>query len=51
MLVTAIAMGDVKDLAEARAIVRDSFEVKRYEPKNPAAWDDAYGRYRQVLTA
>jgi sugar (pentulose or hexulose) kinase len=51
MLVTAIAMGDVKDLAEARAIVRNSFDVKRYEPKNAAAWDEAYGRYRQVLTA
>jgi rhamnulokinase len=51
MLVTAIAMGDVKDLAEARAIVRASFDVKRYEPKNPAAWDEAYGRYRQVMTA
>ena len=48
MLVTAIALGDVKDLADARAVVRASFDVKRYEPKNPAAWDEAYGRYCSV---
>ena len=35
MLVQAIATGDVEDLGGARSIVRDSFDVKRYEPKNP----------------
>ena len=33
ILVQAMATGDVKSLADARAIVRESFEVKRYEPR------------------
>ena len=51
MLVTAIALGDIKNLGEGRAIVKASFDVKRYEPKDTAAWDDAYARYRKVLVA
>jgi len=51
MLVQAIALGDIKDLAQGREIVRNSFDVKRYEPQNTASWDDAYARYRKVLTA
>ena len=48
MLVTAIALGDIKDLAQGREIVRASFDVKRYEPKNTTAWDEAYVRYASV---
>lgn len=49
MLVTAIALGDIKDLEQGRAVVKQSFDVKQYEPKNPTQWDAAYARYRQVL--
>jgi sugar (pentulose or hexulose) kinase len=49
MLVTAIALGDIANLQEGRSIVRDSFDVKRYEPKNSQTWDDAFGRYQKVL--
>ncbi len=46
LMVQAIALGDVKDLAEAREIVSASFELKRYEPSPERnLWDDAYGRY------
>jgi rhamnulokinase len=48
MLVTAIALGEIRNLEEGRRIVRDSFDVKRYEPRERAAWDDAYGRYRAL---
>ena len=48
MLVTAIALGDLKDLAQGRELVRASFDVKRYEPRNTAAWDETYGRYRTL---
>ncbi len=51
MLVTAIALGDIKNLDEARTIVKASFDVKRYESRNSSAWDDAYVRYRKVLSA
>jgi sugar (pentulose or hexulose) kinase len=41
--------GDIKSLADARAVVRDSFEVKVYEPQQAKAWDEAYARFHAVL--
>jgi sugar (pentulose or hexulose) kinase len=49
MLVTAIALGDIKNLEEGRAVVKASFDVKRYEPADARAWEDAYERYRRVM--
>ncbi|HET6250931.1 MAG TPA: rhamnulokinase family protein [Tepidisphaeraceae bacterium] len=46
ILVQAMATGDVKSLADARAIVRASFDVKRYEPRDAGKWDEAYGRFK-----
>ena len=48
VLVQAMATGDVPSLAAARQIVRNSFDVKRYEPRNTAAWDETYGKYRTL---
>jgi rhamnulokinase len=48
MLVTAIALGEIKDLAEGRRIVRESFEVKGYEPRDSGRWGEAYGRYKRT---
>jgi rhamnulokinase len=49
MLVTAISLGDIKNLEEGRAVVKQSFDVKHYEPHNAGPWDDAYARYQKVL--
>ena len=49
ILVQAMATGDIKSLADARAIVRRSFRVTRYEPRDRGQWDEAYARYRQML--
>ncbi len=51
ILVQAMATGDVKSLAEARTIVRNSFDVKRYEPRETKRWDEAYSRFRSLKTA
>lgn len=48
VLVQAIALGHLADLAEARALVRRSFEVETYEPRDTAAWDEAYARYLKL---
>jgi rhamnulokinase len=48
ILVQAMATGDVKSLADARAIVRASFDVKRYEPRDTKRWDEAYTRFRAL---
>jgi rhamnulokinase len=48
ILVQAMATGDVKSIADLRAIVRDSFPVKRYEPRDTAKWNAAYERFKQL---
>jgi sugar (pentulose or hexulose) kinase len=49
ILVQAMAVGKVKSLDDARRIVRDSFDVKRYEPADRAKWDEAYKRYEAIV--
>ena len=51
VLTQALATGDVKDLNGIRAIIRNSFEVKRFEPRDPAVWDRAYTRFMEVVRA
>ena len=51
ILVQAMAMGRVSSLAEMRAIIRESFELRTYEPADTAAWNAAYARFRDVLAA
>jgi rhamnulokinase len=50
ILAQAMATGSVKSLADARQVVRASFDVKRYEPREPAKWEQAYAQYRSVIT-
>lgn len=49
LLCQAMAIGQVKSLADARAIVRASFEVKQYEPRDNRQWQEAYSRFQAVL--
>jgi rhamnulokinase len=51
ILVQAMAMGRVASPAEIRAIIRESFELRTYEPADTAAWDTAYARFRGILAA
>ena len=44
----AIAAGEIKDIWEARDIIRSSFDVKVYEPKHTDAWNDAYQRFLSI---
>ena len=49
--VQAMALGEIKDMAEARHIVRNSFEIKCYEPnrENAAMWDEGYKKFCALL--
>ena len=47
--VQAIAAGEIKDLSEARHVIRNSFEIQLYEPKDTSMWDDAYDRFLKVI--
>ncbi len=51
LMLQAIAAGDVADLAQAREVVSASFELKHYAPASERqAWEDAYGRYRELCS-
>ena len=49
VLVQAIATGAVANLSEARQIVRNSFNVKRYDPRPTKATEAAYQRYLTLI--
>lgn len=48
-LVQALALGYIKSHEEMREIVRNSFEVKVYEPVYTSAWDTAYERFLKLM--
>ena len=49
LMMQAIAAGEVKDLAQAREVVANSFELKHYEPTSDrGAWDAAYERFCKI---
>jgi sugar (pentulose or hexulose) kinase len=50
ILVQAIAAGQIDSLAEARAIVRNSFDVSEFDPHPGNEWNEAYGRYLNLKT-
>ena len=49
ILVQAMATGQVKDLAHARQIIRNSFPTKTYEPQDRPAWEKAYAKYMELV--
>jgi rhamnulokinase len=44
VVVQMIASGELGSLEDARQVIADSFELKRYEPRQTPQWDEAYGR-------
>jgi rhamnulokinase len=49
LMVQAIGLGEVGNLDEARQVVRRSFAPDHYTPGPAAGWDEAYGRFCQLL--
>ena len=44
LLLQAVALGELKDVHEARAVVRASFATEIYESRRTQQWEDAYQR-------
>ena len=44
-----VALGDIKDLKEARALIARSQDITVYEPQDTEAWSDAYERFKKVI--
>jgi rhamnulokinase len=49
VLVQAVGMGLLGSLTEGRAVVRQSFEVRSYTPRNPEAWQEPYQQFFQLI--
>lgn len=49
LLVQMLALGEIEDVKELRQIVRDSFPIKEFEPKNSDEWEDIYQKYKKIL--
>ena len=43
-----IALGELSSITEARALVRDSFDLVIYQPGKVNAWEAAFLRFRQL---
>jgi rhamnulokinase len=46
VLVQALGLGALGSLAEAREVVRQSFEVRTFTPQRPDEWEKPYERFR-----
>lgn len=44
-----IALGELANLQQARDLVAKMGDLRRYEPQDQAAWDEAYDRYRELV--
>jgi rhamnulokinase len=49
VLVQALALGLLGSLADAREVVRRSFELQTYAPRDSLAWDEPYRRFQTYL--
>ena len=49
VLVQMIGLGLLRSLAEGRAVVRRSFDVKTYEPAHPDRWHAPYERFLSLF--
>lgn len=43
-----LSQGEFTDIWEARQVIRESFPMAQYEPKQREEWEEAYGTFRKV---
>lgn len=51
LMMQVLAGGAVANMREARQVIRDSFPVESYEPRNTDAWDEPYERLKMIKNA
>jgi rhamnulokinase len=49
-IVQFIALGELANIAQAREILSQTADTVAYEPKHVDAWEEAYQRYRTLVT-
>jgi len=50
MAVQLIATGDIRDLGEARKIIKNSQELELFQPAQMEQWQSAYDRFMEVIS-
>jgi rhamnulokinase len=48
-IVQFITLGEIDNVAQARDILSRTITTVHYEPHPSAAWDEAYGRYQELV--
>ena len=51
LVMQAVAHGAIGSIAQAREIIRASFEVQEYRPRQTDVWDEAYERFQQLVSS
>jgi rhamnulokinase len=49
VLMQMLALGHIASLEEGRDLIRRSFELRTYLPRQTGRWDDAYARYLDLI--
>lgn len=49
IIAQAIAAGEIRDIWQGREVIGNSFGIDHYEPKDTAAWDAAYERFKKLI--
>ena len=49
IMLQAKAAGLVSDIWQMRTIIADSIEMQRYEPEDKELWDEAYGKFEEIV--
>jgi rhamnulokinase len=49
VLMQMVGTGELASLAQARELVRRSFDTITHEPAEHGSWDEAYGRFKAIL--
>jgi len=50
IIVQAISDKSIRDISEARTIIKNSVKVKVFEPKNTDNWNTAYEKYKKIIS-
>lgn len=49
VIMQAMAVGAIKDLGEGRQIIKNSFDITRYEPQDSSEWEKAYEKWCEII--
>ena len=49
VMMQIVSSGEVSSIEQAREVVRNSFDVEEYTPKQTQRWDEAFARFEKLV--